>query len=404
MLKEKKALNIVIVLAIIIFLFALSFSSLKTFFSGLLDNLTDLIVGLVLAYLFSPIFNFFYTKVYKFPKRDKLRKLVSAISSFLVFAIIITIIILLIVPQLVTSIAAMKNNLNYYISTVEKFITGFCEIFHIDPETVNLAMITSKIKAFIVNDIFTILDVASNIGIKVGGGILSALKTVVVAIFIAIYFILDKENIKNFLKKLSTKLFGEKFTNNRINNLAVLDKSFGQYLVGKFIDCLFVAILLSISYSIAGVPFSLLLACLVGFMNIFPFFGAWLGCIPAGFFVLIADPKKFVIFVIITAIIQQVDANIVEPKILGTQTGLGRFGVLAAIAVMGNLMGFVGLVIGVPLFASIKIFIMEYVNTEKDVVLLEVPEDLPTITEDVDASEQKSNENVIKTFLRKFIK
>lgn len=131
------------------------------------------------------------------------------------------------------------------------------------------------------------------------------------------------------------------------------DKTLGGFIVGKLIDATLIIIVCSIVFSIAGIPYSILVSVFIGICNIIPFFGPFIGAIPSGFIVFIAKPEKLILFIILIVIIQQIDGNIIEPKIVGDRTGLSSLGVLVAVTVMSGYFGVFGMFLGVPIFAVI---------------------------------------------------
>jgi hypothetical protein len=133
----------------------------------------------------------------------------------------------------------------------------------------------------------------------------------------------------------------------------VADRSFGGFLEGKLLDSLIIGILAYVIFSIFGIPYALLLASFIGITNVVPIIGPFIGAIPTAFILLLSAPEKVIPFLIIVIILQQIDGNIIGPNILGNNTGVSSLCVMIAIIVMGSLWGLVGMLLGVPLFATI---------------------------------------------------
>jgi len=142
-------------------------------------------------------------------------------------------------------------------------------------------------------------------------------------------------------------------TNLIIDNLRDMHKKFGGFLTGKIIESLIIGALCFIIFTIMDMPYITLISVIIGITNIIPFFGPIIGAIPCALLIVVEDPIKCLYFIIIILIIQQVDGNLIGPKILGDNTGLTSFWVIFAIVVGQRMFGFVGLVIGVPVFAFI---------------------------------------------------
>ena len=131
------------------------------------------------------------------------------------------------------------------------------------------------------------------------------------------------------------------------------DNRFGGFLVGKIVDSAIVGVICFIAFTVFRLPYALLISVIVGVTNVIPFFGPFIGAIPCGILVLLVNPVKAITFLVLIVIIQQVDGNIIGPKILGEKTGLDSLGVIFAILFAGGLFGIVGMIVGVPLFAVI---------------------------------------------------
>ena len=140
------------------------------------------------------------------------------------------------------------------------------------------------------------------------------------------------------------------------------DRTFGGFIIGKILDALFMMFVCSIAFSIAKIPYAILIAVVIGLFNIIPFFGPFIGVIPSALIILIASPDKFLLFIILVLVIQQIDANIVEPKIVGSRTGLSSLGVIVAILIMNGYFGLLGMFFGVPIFAILYSLVQKYID------------------------------------------
>ena len=130
----------------------------------------------------------------------------------------------------------------------------------------------------------------------------------------------------------------------------------------NFLDSLIIGIICGICLSLLHMPYAMLISVIVGITNIIPVFGPFFGAIPSAFILLLTDPGKCLIFIVFVIILQQVDGNIIGPKILGDSTGLSAFWVLFALLLFNHLMGFWGMLLGVPLFASFYYLLGEFIN------------------------------------------
>ena len=187
-----------------------------------------------------------------------------------------------------------------------------------------------------------------------------------VGIIVAVYALAEKKNFVAVAKKLTYVLWNPKHANRVVDTARHGHEIFGGFLSGKLIDSLIVGILCFIFCVCTNMPYSLLISTIVGVTNIIPFFGPFIGGIPTTFIVLVVDPPKGVLFGIFIIILQQIDGNIIGAKILGNTTGMSEFWVTFSLLLFGGMFGFVGMMIGVPLFSVIYYLATVLVNEKAE--------------------------------------
>ena len=209
--------------------------------------------------------------------------------------------------------------------------------------------------------ISTLMDSLLGLGIS----FLTFLKNAILGIFISIYLLLGKERVGAQCKRLVSALFPEKAAKTILRITKRSDRTAGRFVMGTLIDAVFVAIVTLTALSIFDIKYALLIAIIIGFTNMIPFFGPFIGGIPSALLLLIDDittivnnpdePARFtcVTFVILMLIIQQIDGNIINPRVIGNSTGLSSLGVLISVTVMSGFFGFFGMLLGVPVAAII---------------------------------------------------
>jgi predicted PurR-regulated permease PerM len=163
------------------------------------------------------------------------------------------------------------------------------------------------------------------------------------------------------VKKINFALFSEKTADKLVYITNLANKSFSGYVSGQLIDSLMVGIITYIVMLIFGWPYPMLIAVIIGVTNILPFFGPFIGAIPSAIIILLINPWQALSFVIFILILQQIEGNIIAPRILGKSVGMSAIWVVFAIIVGGGLFGFVGMVIGVPTFSVIYTLVKEFI-------------------------------------------
>ena len=184
-------------------------------------------------------------------------------------------------------------------------------------------------------------------------GTLTFFKNVFIGIIIAIYVLNSKQLFAAQAKKLLYGCLSTRRANIVLDNARFTHRVFGGFINGKILDSAIIGVLCYIGCLIFKFPSALLVSVIIGVTNVIPFFGPFIGAIPATLLILIQSPIKALWFVLFVLVLQQLDGNIIGPKILGNTTGLSSFWVLFAILLFGGLWGFVGMIVGVPLFAVI---------------------------------------------------
>ena len=333
------------------------YAGFKVFISAAMP----LIYGAIFAYLLYPVCIFFekiFKKVFSKVKKRKIANgLTRGISIFLSIAFgigVVAIILYMVIPQLYESIMKIINSAPTYIDRISSFVDGFLKDNTELRTTVNNAIneYTSDITKLLTNWSSQIGTVVKSIG----DGVLSVAivtKNIFIGIIVAIYLLADRHQFKIGLKRFIELVFSRKMSRVVKDEVKFANNVVLNFISGRILDSAIIGILCYILMVILRLPFPLLIAVLVGVTNIIPFFGPFIGGIPAGLLILIEDPWKCLVFVIMIVILQQLDGNIIGPRILGDSIGLSSFWVLFSMLIFGGLFGLTGMIAGVPVFAII---------------------------------------------------
>ena len=192
--------------------------------------------------------------------------------------------------------------------------------------------------------------------VYVSNGIMGGIKfflDIIIGLIVAVYLLASKDTLSAQGKKLIYAVFEKERGNTVLHAFAYVNSVFGGFLNGKIVDSIIIGLLCSIILQLLNMPYAILISVVIGITNIIPFFGPIIGAVPCGVLVLVDNPKKCIVFIIFVIILQQVDGNVIGPLILGDSTGLSGMWVLFSILIGGNLFGFPGMILGVPVFACI---------------------------------------------------
>ena len=350
--------------------------SLSLTLKNLLVVLMPVIDGFILAYLIAPLVNAternITTPLFDFfkigHKKGHKRFLSIVITEVLVLWAIYAF-FSIVIPQIYNSIRTILEQFPNYINTIilwiskllgdnpefEKSVIEFINQSSMDLTTFINTTVLPQLNS--VNNVTKMLSQLSNVVnviTSVSMSVYSIFKAVwnlLIGFIISIYLLASKELFAAQAKKIIYAICSVESANRFISNVRFAHKTFGGFFVGKILDSIIIGIICFVITSILGMPFCVLISVIIGVTNIIPFFGPFLGAIPSILLILFVDSLKAVYFSIFVIILQQVDGNIIGPKILGSSTGLSSFWVIFSITIFGGLFGVLGMVVGVPIFA-----------------------------------------------------
>ena len=369
----------VVAAAIVLFFFLEHFSVLWELMNTVGYILRPIFYGMVLVFLLLPVHRrIFALLMDRFRetrdpwgrKRGILNGLSILLSLFLAF-LLLYILLAMVLPQLYWSVVGLFNALPSYFQSVQQWLTEFLAD---NPDIQQLVLGYYRSAAAYVNqwmssDLIPNLESASSTitwlraeilpqltGVVSGvSTVLMALfalfKDIIVAIIVSVYLLARKDVFAAQAKKIVYSLCPTRAADLVVGETRRAYRIFSGFITGSIIDSFIVGVLCLLCFSIFHFPYPMLLAVIIGVTNVIPFFGPFIGGIPCGLLVLLVSPRQCVYFVIFIFVLQQIDGNILHPKILGDSVGLASFWVLFSVLLFGGLFGFAGLVLGVPLFA-----------------------------------------------------
>ena len=358
---------IVAFISIIFYLIASEVSQFKIQVSQYISTVYPIIIGFVMAYLFNFILEFFeiylLKNMFAKEKTKKAGRLIGILLTYTVVAFLLYLFMKFVLPQLVSSIVGLVNDIPSYVTEISRQIIKFANDLNIQQEYYSL--ILEKWNEFV----NFIINFATGLIPKLGNfakGILSSIWNIVLGVIVSIYLLMEKEKFMALSRKIVTSMFSEKSRERIFELVRRGDHIFGRFLSGKILDSTIIGILTFIVLTIFNMPYTILVSFIVGVTNIIPFFGPFIGAVPSFFIILFVSPIKALWFLLIILVIQQIDGNIIGPKILGDSLGISAFWILFSLLVAGKLLGFVGMVIGVPLFVFIYSIIKDIIEHRLD--------------------------------------
>ena len=352
-------------------------TNIKKNVAAFFEILMPVVFGFVLAYIMTPVLNYIEYKIL-FPLAEKLKIKVSQkrnsairalgilITALLFFALIYSIIYMLL-SQIVPSIVNIISNFDTYIDNTVKWVN---RLFENNPSlgknvTETISRYSNQIDSWLNDNVLTrSTELIKTISLSVLSGI-KVFWNFLIGFIISIDVLASKEKFSGQAKKIAYALFSQSAANRIIHNFRFTHKTFSGFFGGKVLDSLIIGFLCLLGTTILKTPYAALVSFVIGFTNIIPFFGPFIGGIPCALLVLLVDPVhplNCIYFAIFIIILQQFDGNILGPKILGDSTGLAGFWIIFSITLFGGLFGVLGMVVGAPVFAVLYTAVGAFIN------------------------------------------
>ena len=357
---------------ILFFFLIYRYNGFTTFWRQIVGILQPITIGLVLAYLLNPVMKFCEKWILKWllPRMKSARKARKAargiaIACALLFLVgIFVILIAAVVPSISNSIqeivVAFPYEVNNLIRWVDDLTKGDSEVAAMLREAIETG--SRLLQNYVEQDL---LPEAQTYLASITSGVIYGLRlllNVMVGIIVSIYVMASQETFAGQAKKIIYAIFKPVRANVIIETTRKSNEIFGGFITGKLLDSLIIGILAYVVLVIMGMPDTVLLAVIIGVTNIIPFFGPFIGAVPCLIIVMLQNPLQGLYFLIFVFVLQQIDGNIIGPKILGNSTGLSSFWVVFAILMFGGLWGFPGMLLGVPVTAVLYHIIQQVVE------------------------------------------
>lgn len=330
--------------------------------------LAPFIYGGVVAYLLRPMCNT-YERFLEKHLPGGMKRLASGMAVFgslLTALLLVYALVAMIVPRVLDSLVALGKMIP---SKLESFL-GWAEETFGDNETMDSVFAffnTSYEKLYQTADAWVrktlpqIATLVTSVGSSVYGVVLN-LYNLVIGLIVAVYVLFSRKRFARQSTLIVRSIFSQRWADAILEEVSVMDRMFGGFIDAKILDSLIIGILCYLGCLILRMPNTLLISVFVGVTNIIPFFGPVIGAVPSVLLILIDSPIKAVWFVVFVIVLQQLDGNVIGPKILGNTVGISGFWVLASITIAASIFGFAGMLLGVPVFALIYVLISDGVN------------------------------------------
>ncbi len=351
--------------------------------SHILDAISGVLLGLVLAYILMPLMEGIERNILKplykkrgydvslgknanVKKRSQMRK-IAILITMIFFLIMVYALFRIVLPQIISSVREIANNLPVYIKNIDEYSNLFLANNPELQQVIDASLDTyyATLSSFLTKNLIPLLPNVNTMVKIASQSFISIIKVIIdliVGFIVAIYVLNSKERFSTRGKKMAYAMFKEENANELISGFRYVNYTFEGFIGGKMVDSLIIGIICYIGCMLLGISYPVLISVIVGVTNIIPFFGPYIGGGAGALILVLIDPVKALIFGIFVIILQQFDGNILGPTILGNSTGLSSFWVIFAISLFGGIWGVVGWLVGVPVFAVFYAFVSRTTN------------------------------------------
>ena len=353
----------------ILFLCCTYWKTAAAFLAKLLSAATPLFIGLAIAYVLNILMSFFERHYFTSHAEKKViqqsRRPVCMVASFLTLCLIFLLVIRLVIPELVSCVQLLVAEIP---PAIEKLLASgwiqelFPENFLEKYEKVDWAGLMEKAIQLFRSGISS----ATGAVVNVVSSAVSASVTTFISIIFAIYMMSGRDDLQSQAKKLMKHYLPEKWEKRIGHWLSVLNDCFHRYIVGQCTEAVILGGLCIVGMLICQFPYAAMIGTLIGFTALIPVAGAYIGAGVGAIMILTQSPLKAVLFLVFIVVLQQLEGNLIYPKVVGKSIGLPAIWVLAAVTIGGSLMGILGMLLGVPLAAALYRLIREDVNRTEE--------------------------------------
>ncbi|MBR5021850.1 MAG: AI-2E family transporter [Oscillospiraceae bacterium] len=339
----------------------------RAFKTTLSEVFSPFILGGVLAFILNVPMRFLENTPFKKIKKPVLRRALAVVLTFIFLLLVVTLVVWLLVPQLINTLNALIPALIDFATRLE---TGLRNLLKENPTV--LEWLNANTDFETVNWSSLIKDALSgfgNLASSVFGSAITAISSVfsgafnaVIALVFCIYCLFQKETLARQGRKLLYAYFKESFADGVIRVFRLTNSTFSNFLSGQCIEVCILGSLFAVCMAIFRMPFIPLISVVIAVTAFIPIVGAWTGCILGAFLIFVQDPMLAVWFVVMFLVIQQIENNLIYPRVVGTSVGLSGMWVLVAVSVGGELMGVAGMFLMIPIASVLYTLCKEIVN------------------------------------------
>ena len=361
--KQKKSILQIVFISILFYFFLKEFGVVVKALSYIWDIVSVFAIGGAMAFVINVPMSFFEKHYFsRFKNIGKAKRPLAFIFTLLAVIIVIYLVMFIVLPELSRTLQLLVSQLQDLYARLPQIVSDLAAKYNLTEDVVqSLQLEWSQISQAVIKGVQGIASGVIASSTNFISGIVSAVAQFVLAFIFCIYILFSKEKLASAIKRVIYALFKEKHADNILGILKLSHKTFSSFLSGQCLEAVILGVMFIIAMTIFRMPYALLVGVLIMVTALIPIVGAFIGCIVGAFLILMINPMQALWFVVMFLVIQQIEGNVIYPKVVGSSVGLPPILVFAAVIIGGDLFGVAGMLLFIPLtsvaFSILKVFI-----------------------------------------------
>ncbi len=348
--KNSKKIILIIIFTVTGFLILQNLETVIKIFSQIISIFSPFIIGICLAFILNVPLAFLENKLFNKIKSNKLKRIISLLCTCLIIFTIITSLYFFIIPKLQESFLMLFKNLPFYLTRFELWVEKLSKKF----DVINISFlkwneIFNNLGTSAQRQMPRLLNGTMDVLIKTIGKIANFL----IGFVLSIYILLQKEKLSGNFKKIIFAFLKKEKAEHILFIGKLSNEIFSKFVFGQFTEVLIIGVLCFLGMKVLKLPYALLISSIISVSAFIPFLGAFIGTLLGMFLLFMVKPVSALWFLIFIIILQQIEGNIIYPRVVGNSIGLPGIWVLSAVVIGGNLLGIIGMILSVPIVALI---------------------------------------------------
>lgn len=371
--KKIKQMKEIIIFAAVVVLIVLHSGTIGEAFLLILGMIMPFVIGAAIAFIINMPMGYIEKKLlgwWKGRSAERFKRPVSLVLAILSVIAIITLVVVTVLPQLVRTVSDIIDIIP---SFMDKFVNWLKEIFadnpqimkyinEIDLKSIDWEGMLSEVVNFAKNQVGNVLSGAAGLISGIAGGVVDG----VIAFIFSLYLLIQKEKLASQAERIARAYLKQKNYDRVIKTAKLLNRNFHNFLAGQCLEACILGMMFVIVMSILGLPYPVLAGVLIGFTALIPVAGAFIGCFICALLILMVSPIQMLIFLATFLVLQQIEGNLIYPRVVGSSVGLPAIWVLVAVSVGASMMGIVGMLLFIPIFSTIYMLLRDDVNEKNN--------------------------------------